>query len=47
MGHASSDASLRYLKASARRNAEIAEAMETRMSGELNGRGLSPRGSHP
>jgi integrase len=35
MGHASSDASLRYLKASARRNAEIAEAMETRMSGEL------------
>jgi integrase len=47
MGHASSDASLRYLKASARRDAEIAEAMGARMSGELNGRGRSPRGSRP
>lgn len=35
MGHASSDASLRYLKASARRDAEIADAMEQRMQGDL------------
>ncbi len=35
MGHASADASLRYLKASARRDAEIADAMEARMSGAL------------
>lgn len=35
MGHASSDASLRYLKASARRDAEIADAMEERMNGDL------------
>ena len=31
MGHATSDASLRYLEASARRDAEIAAAMETRI----------------
>jgi hypothetical protein len=36
MGHASSDASLRYLKASARRDAEIADAMEQRMHGDLD-----------
>ncbi len=36
MGHASSDASLRYLKASARRDAEIADAMEQRMNGDLD-----------
>jgi integrase len=35
MGHASADASLRCLKASARRDAEIADAMEVRMSDEL------------
>lgn len=35
MGHASSDASLRYLKASARRDAGIADAIEQRMIGEL------------
>ncbi len=35
MGHASSDASLRYLNASARRDEEIADAMERRMAGEL------------
>ncbi|MCP4963589.1 MAG: site-specific integrase, partial [Actinomycetia bacterium] len=38
MGHASSDASLRYLKASARRDEEIADAMERRMNGDLDGR---------
>lgn len=36
MGHASSDASLRYLKASARRDTEIADAMEQRMQGDLD-----------
>ena len=36
-GHASSDASLRYLKASARRDSEIADAMEQRMNGDLCG----------
>lgn len=35
MGHATSDASLRYLKASARRDAEIADAIEQRMNGDL------------
>ncbi len=35
MGHASSDASLRYLKASQRRDSEIAAAIEERMSGDL------------
>ena len=35
MGHASSDASLRYLKASARRDEEIADAIGDRMNGEL------------
>ncbi len=35
MGHASADASLRYLKASARRDAEIADAMEARMNRDL------------
>lgn len=33
MGHATSDASLRYLEASARRDAEIAAAMEARIAG--------------
>ena len=32
MGHATSDASLRYLEASARRDAEIAAAMEARIA---------------
>jgi integrase len=36
MGHASSEASLRYLKASERRDSEIAEAIEKRMQGDLN-----------
>lgn len=35
MGHASADASLRYLKASERRDAEIADAIEARMAGDL------------
>jgi integrase len=35
MGHSSSDASLRYLKASERRDAEIADAIEKRMSADL------------
>jgi len=35
MGHASSDASLRYLQASERRDSEIADAIELRMSGDL------------
>lgn len=35
MGHSSSDASLRYLKASARRDAEIADAIEARMNQDL------------
>lgn len=35
MGHASADASLRYLKASERRDAEIADAIEQRMTGDL------------
>lgn len=35
MGHASSDASLRYLKASERRDAEIANAIDDRLSGEM------------
>jgi len=35
MGHASSDASLRYLKASERRDAEIADAIEQRINGDL------------
>ncbi len=34
MGHASADASLRYLKASSRRDEEIADAMEQRMNGD-------------
>jgi len=38
MGHASSDASLRYLKASARRDEEIADEIERRMNGGLDGR---------
>ena len=37
MGHASPDASLRYLKASARRDAEIADAIEKRMRSDLDG----------
>ncbi len=37
MGHPSSDASLRYLKASARRDSEIADGIERRMKGDLNG----------
>ncbi len=37
MGHASSDASLRYLKASTRRDEEIADAMQERMIGDLGG----------
>ena len=36
MGHASSDASLRYLKASARRDTEIADGIEQRMQGDLD-----------
>ncbi len=36
MGHASADASLRYLKASARRDAEIADAMEKRITEDLD-----------
>ncbi len=36
MGHASPDASLRYLKASQRRDGEIADAIERRMSGNLS-----------
>jgi integrase len=35
MGHASSDAALRYLKASERRDAEIASAIELRLAKEL------------
>ncbi len=35
MGHASSDASLRYLKASERRDGEIADALEKRIAGDL------------
>ena len=35
MGHASSDASLRYLQASERRDVEIADAMERRMRGDV------------
>ena len=35
MGHASADASLRYLKASERRDAEIADAIEQRMRDDL------------
>jgi len=35
MGHASSDAALRYLKASERRDAEIANAIDDRLSGEM------------
>lgn len=35
MGHASSDASLRYLDASQRRDAEVAEAMEIRIGNDL------------
>lgn len=38
MGHASSDASLRYLEASARRDDEIADAMERRINGDLKRR---------
>ncbi len=38
MGHASADASLRYLKASERRDAEIADAIEQRMNGDLGQR---------
>lgn len=38
MGHASADASLRYLKASERRDSEIADAIEQRMTGDLNRR---------
>ena len=37
MGHASSDASLRYLKASERRDGEIAEAIERRIGIDLKG----------
>ena len=44
MGHASSDASLRYLKASARRDGEIADAIEQRMNGDSSG--LVHRGCH-
>lgn len=36
MGHASSEARLRYLKASHRRDPEIADAMEKRMTGDLD-----------
>ena len=36
MGHASPDASLRYLKASARRDVEIADGIEQRMLGDLD-----------
>lgn len=35
MGHASSDAALRYLKASEQRDAEIANAIDNRLAGEL------------
>lgn len=35
LGHASSDASLRYVKASQRRDSEIADAVEQRMNGDL------------
>ncbi len=35
MGHASSDAALRYLKASERRDAEVASAIEVRLAREL------------
>lgn len=38
MGHASPDASLFYLKASQRRNSEIAAAIEARMENELGSR---------
>lgn len=38
MGHSSADASLRYLKASERRDGEIADAIEQRMRGDLGGR---------
>lgn len=37
MGHASADASLRYLKAPERRDGEIADAIELRMNGDLQG----------
>jgi integrase len=37
MGHSSADASLRYLKASERRDSEIADAIEQRMRGDLGG----------
>lgn len=36
MGHSSADASLRYLKASERRDGEIADAIERRMRGDLD-----------
>ena len=36
MGHASSDASLRYLAASERRDAEVAAAMEARIGLDLS-----------
>lgn len=39
MGHSSSDASLRYLKASVRRDSEIADAIEQRMRGDLRAAG--------
>ena len=45
MGHASSDASLRYLKASANRDSEIADAMERRMQGELDRSGDADEGN--
>jgi len=35
MVHVSSDAALRYLKASERRDAEIANAIDDRLSGEM------------
>ena len=37
MGHSSPDASLRYLKASERRDAEIADGIGERMNGDLSG----------
>ncbi len=37
MGHASADASLRYLDASERRDGEIADAIEQRLNGDLQG----------
>ena len=36
MGHASSDASLRYLKASERRDGEIADSIQVRLNKELD-----------